>query len=58
MYMQFAGSQPDPWDILATLACEKLQIIWDTIFPNIPYTVTSTGAVYLLVSDFVGIIHF
>ena len=49
-YMQFATSQPDPWDIPATLACEKLQLIWDAIFPGIEYTVTATSAVYLLVS--------
>jgi hypothetical protein len=57
-YIQFVGTQPDPWDIPAALACEKLQIIWDTVFPSIPYTVTSTSAVYLLVSAFVEIIHF
>jgi len=48
--MQFAASQPDPWDIPATLACEKLQLIWDAIFPDIEHTVTTSSAVYLLVS--------
>jgi hypothetical protein len=48
--MQFAASQSDPWDIPAALACEKLQVIWDAIFPDIEYTVTHTSAVYLLVS--------
>jgi hypothetical protein len=48
--MQFAASQSDPWDIPVTLACEKLQVIWDTIFPDVEYTVTPTSAVYLLVS--------
>jgi hypothetical protein len=48
--MKFAATQPDPWDIPATIACEKQQLIWDTIFPDIPYTVTATSAVYLLVS--------
>lgn len=48
-YMQFAATQSDPWNIPANVACEKLQIIWDSIFPDIEYTVTSTGAVYLLV---------
>lgn len=48
--MQFAALQPNPWDIPASLACEKLQLIWDAIFPHIPYTVTAAGAVYLLVS--------
>jgi hypothetical protein len=49
--MQFAASQSDPWDIPAALACKKLQVIWDAIFPDIEYTVTHTSAVYLLVSD-------
>ena len=49
-YMHFAASQPNPWEIPAGLACEKLQLIWDTIFPEIEYTVTITSAVYLLVS--------
>jgi hypothetical protein len=49
-YMQFAASQPDPWDIPAGIACQKLQIIWDAIFPEIDYAVTATSAVYLLVS--------
>ena len=49
-YMQFAASQPDPWDIPSALACNKLQLLWDAIFPDIDYTVTTTSAVYLLVS--------
>jgi len=53
--MQFAAFQPDPWDIPAALACEKLQLIWDAIFPDISYTVTATSAVYLLVSALPGI---
>ena len=49
-YMQFASTQLDPWDIPSTLACKKLQIIWDVIFPDIKHTVTTTSAVYILVS--------
>ena len=48
--MQFAGTKSDPWDIPAAIACEKLQLIWDAIFPDIEYTVTTTSTVYLLVS--------
>jgi hypothetical protein len=51
-YMQFAATQPDPWDIPTALACEKLQMIWDVIFPDIKHKVTTTSAVYLLVSGF------
>lgn len=49
-YMQYVGSLPNPWDIPSKLACEKMQIIWDTIFPDIEYDVTSTSAVYHIVS--------
>ena len=49
-YMQYAGSVPDPWDIPAKLACEKMQLIWDDVFPGIEYKVTSTSTVYYLVS--------
>ena len=51
-YMQWAATQPDPWDIPVKLACEKMQLIWDAIFPRSDYIVTSTSAVYLLVSMF------
>jgi hypothetical protein len=48
-YMQYVGSLPNPWDIPAKLACGKMQLIWDAVFPNIKYEVTSTSAVYFLV---------
>jgi hypothetical protein len=48
-YMQFVAWQPDPWDVPAKLACEKLQLMWDAIFSGTDYIVTSTGVVYLLV---------
>jgi hypothetical protein len=49
-YMQYVGSSPNPWDIPPKLACEKMQRIWDAIFPDIEYDVTSTSTVYILVS--------
>jgi hypothetical protein len=48
-YMQYVGSSPNPWDIPATLACEKMQLIWDTVFPDIEYDVTGTSTVYHIV---------
>ena len=51
-YMQWAATQPDPWEIPVKLACEKMQLIWNAIFPGSYYIVTSTSAVYLLVSMF------
>ena len=48
-YMQYVGSSRDPWDIPAKLACEKMQLIWDIVFPAIEYDVTSTSTVYHIV---------
>jgi hypothetical protein len=48
-FMQYVGSSPNPWDIPAKLACEKMQLIWDAVFPNIKYKVTSTSTAYYLV---------
>ena len=48
-FMQYVGSSPNPWDIPAKLACEKMQLIWDVVFPNIEYEVTSTSTVDYLV---------
>ena len=55
-YIQFVATQPNPWEIPAKLACEKMQLIWDAIFPNIEYTVIPTSAVYLLVSTLCDIV--
>ncbi|KAI0249276.1 hypothetical protein BJV78DRAFT_1362940 [Lactifluus subvellereus] len=44
--MQYVASLLNPWDIPAKLACEKMQLIWDTVFPDIEYEVTSTSTVY------------
>ncbi|KAI0245056.1 hypothetical protein BJV78DRAFT_1289384 [Lactifluus subvellereus] len=45
-YMQYVVSLLNPWDIPAKLACKKMQLIWDTVFPDIEYEVTSTSTVY------------
>jgi hypothetical protein len=49
-YLVYVGSMANPWEIPVKMACEIMQLIWDEIFPNIPYTVTSTSSVYLIVS--------
>ena len=49
-YMQYVGSLPNPWDIPSKLACEKMQLIWDAVFPDIEYNVTITSTVYHIVS--------
>jgi len=33
-FMQYVGSSPNPWDIPAKLACEKMQLIWDARTPE------------------------
>ena len=48
-YMQYVRSSPNPWDIPTKLACEKMQLIWDAVFTNIEYEVTSTSTVYFLI---------
>ncbi|KAG0705983.1 hypothetical protein DFH29DRAFT_1028190 [Suillus ampliporus] len=47
-YMQYVATLANPWEVPPKLACQKLQVIWDTIFPNISCTVTSTSTVYLI----------
>ncbi|KAG1856829.1 hypothetical protein C8R48DRAFT_674801 [Suillus tomentosus] len=47
-YMQYIATLANPWEVPPKLACQKLQVIWDAIFPNISYTVTSTSTVYLI----------
>lgn len=48
-YMQYVATTPNPWEVPVKLGCETMQVIWNVIFPNIPYTVTSAGSVYLIV---------
>jgi hypothetical protein len=49
-YLAYVGTVSNPWEIPVKTACEIMQLIWDAIFPDIPYTVTSTSSVYLIVS--------
>ena len=49
-YMQYVGSVTNPWEIPVKTACEIMQLIWDAIFPDIPYMVTGTSTVFLIVS--------
>ncbi|KAG1873108.1 hypothetical protein F4604DRAFT_1681173 [Suillus subluteus] len=47
-YMQYVATLANPWEVLPKLACQKMQVIWDAIFPSIPCTVTSTSTVYIV----------
>ncbi|KAG2337210.1 hypothetical protein BDR05DRAFT_1005226 [Suillus weaverae] len=47
-YMQYVATLANPWEVLPKLACQKMQVIWDTIFPSIPCTVTSMSIMYII----------
>ncbi|KAG2337302.1 hypothetical protein BDR05DRAFT_895479, partial [Suillus weaverae] len=49
-YIQYVATLANPWEVPAKLACEKMQVIWDAIFPHIGHTVTSLSSVYYIVS--------
>ncbi|KAG1812060.1 uncharacterized protein BJ212DRAFT_1301602 [Suillus subaureus] len=47
-YIQYVATLANPWEVPAKLACEKMQVIWDAIFPHIAHTVTSLSSVYYI----------
>lgn len=51
-YMQFVGSLTNPWKVPIRLACEKMQLIWNAVFPNVQHTVTTPSTVYRIVRRF------
>jgi hypothetical protein len=51
-YLQYVGSTANPWEVPIKTACKIMQLIWDALFPDIPYTITSTSAVCIIVSPF------
>ncbi|KAG1908782.1 uncharacterized protein F5891DRAFT_937477, partial [Suillus fuscotomentosus] len=48
-YIQYVVTLANPWEVPSKLACEKMQVIWDAIFPNIGHRVTSLSSVYYIV---------
>ena len=44
--------QANPWVILDSIAIDILQTIWDTIYVDVPYTVTAGGIVFDRVCPF------
>ncbi|KAG1793244.1 uncharacterized protein HD556DRAFT_1238063, partial [Suillus plorans] len=40
-YIQYVATLANPWEVPTKLACEKMQVIWDAIFPHIGHRVTS-----------------
>ncbi|KIM72140.1 hypothetical protein PILCRDRAFT_93585, partial [Piloderma croceum F 1598] len=47
-YLQYIGTTTNPWEVPVKTACKIMQLIWDALFPDISYTVTSTSAVYII----------
>ncbi|KAG1723303.1 uncharacterized protein EDB91DRAFT_1087848 [Suillus paluster] len=47
-YMQYVATLANPWEVSPKLACQKLQVIWDAIFPSILCTVMSMSTVYII----------
>ncbi|KAG1721176.1 uncharacterized protein EDB91DRAFT_1064536, partial [Suillus paluster] len=51
-YIQYVATLANPWEVPTKLACEKMQVIWDAVFPNITHTVSSLSSVYYIVTEF------
>ncbi|KAG2116937.1 hypothetical protein DEU56DRAFT_748183, partial [Suillus clintonianus] len=49
-YIQYVATLANPWEVPTKLACEKMQVIWDAVFPDITHTVSSLSSVYYIVS--------
>ncbi|KAG2139788.1 hypothetical protein DEU56DRAFT_912055 [Suillus clintonianus] len=47
-YIQYVTTLANPWKVPTKLVCEKMQVIWDVVFPNITHTVTSLSSVYYI----------
>ncbi|KAG1837629.1 hypothetical protein DFJ58DRAFT_734231 [Suillus subalutaceus] len=47
-YMQYVATLANPWEVLPKLVCQKMQVIWDAIFPSILCTVMSMSTVYIV----------
>ena len=58
MYEQWVGMQANPWVILDSIAIDVLQTIWDTIYVDVPYTVTAGGIVFDRVCPFLFLFLF
>jgi hypothetical protein len=45
-YLRWIGTQANPWFIPDDLATETLQIIWDAIYPAVPWTVRPSDHIF------------
>jgi hypothetical protein len=51
-FMRWVSQQDNPFEHNTKLGCEVMQQIWDTIFPDVPYTIIPSGPVHALVSRY------
>lgn len=51
-YERWVGTQANPWVIPDDTAIQVLQTIWDTIYVDVPYTVTAGDTVLDCVRTF------
>jgi hypothetical protein len=57
-FMRWVSQQDNPFEHNPKLGCSAMQKIWDSIFSDVPYTITQSCSVYALVShDFYLIIY-
>jgi hypothetical protein len=57
-FIQWVSQQVNPFKHNAKLACETMQIIWDTISVNVPYMIIQSSPVYTLVGVYFYYFYF
>ena len=56
MYERWVGMQSNPWMITDDVAVPVLQVIWDTIYTDVPLTVTPGNCVFQCTRDFLSLV--
>ena len=49
-FMRWVSQQDNPFEHNPKLGCNAMQKIWDSVFSDVPYTITQSSSVYGLVS--------
>ena len=55
-YEHWVGMQSNPWMITDDVAVPVLQVIWNTIYTDVPLTVTPGDCVFQRVRDFLSLV--
>jgi hypothetical protein len=53
-YIRYVASLKNPWVINDDDAVGAMKLIWDVIYPTLPYTITSKTSVFYIVSSPLG----